>query len=110
MLGIKSKIPIEITSTSAGTSFRATEPMAKKQKTNWGNNQVFQTQLPPGKQGGNNKRGSRGGNKNRRGKNNNQSYKNNGNNNGKSNQNRHQNNRNNNQGKPFQKGKQESNQ
>ena len=113
VLGIKSKIPIEITNTCAGTSFRATEPIAKKQKTNWVNNQVFQSQLPQNKQGGNNKnnkRGSRGGNRNRRGKNNYQSHKNNGNNNGKSNQNRHQNNRNNNQGKPFQKGKQESNQ
>ena len=107
VLGVKSKIPMEFTNTNPGTSFRPTEPAAKKQKTNY---QVFPTQLPQAKQGGNNKRGNRGGNKNRRGKNNSQYHNNNGNNHGKSNQNRHQNKRKNNQGKSFHKGKEESNQ
>ena len=62
VLGIKAKLPVDILGTTAGTGSRATEPLTKKQKLSY---QVIQKQLPQVKQGGN-KRGSRGGNKNKR--------------------------------------------
>merc|ERR1711874_734397 len=81
LLGIQATIPKELLNNNAGTSFTTTEPVAKKQKTNY---QITQTFVPQNKQGGN-KRGNRGGKRNK-GKNNSQQSSINNCNKGRSNQ------------------------